>query len=140
MAIKSSLVQSIKSDTEKIAKNTKHFGPKLPSKDESSDRNQQLNDSLSEISQMIVGSFSQLVFGASGKSKPADLFNLVNKSPKDTIFGNISDIANAFGADKGRTSAKLEMGKQLAAGFADNKKYWTEFTNSIKSGVSSSLK
>ena len=139
MAIKSSLVQSIKSDTEKIAKNTKHFGPKLPSKDESSDRNQQLNDSLSEIVQMIVGSFAQLVFGASGKSKPADLFNLVNKSPKDTIFGNISDIANAFGADKGRTSAKLEMGKQLAAGFADNTKYWTEFTNSIKSGVSSSL-
>ena len=139
MAIKSSLVQSIKSDTEKIAKNTKHFGPKLPSKDESSDRNQQLNDSLSEIVQMIVGSFAQLIFGASGKSKPADLFNLVNKSPKDTIFGNISDIANASGADKGRTSAKLEMGKQLAAGFADNTKYWTEFTNSIKSGVSSSL-
>ena len=80
MAIKSSLVQSIKSDTEKTAKNTKHFGPKLPSKDESSDRNQQLNDSLSEISQMIVGSFAQLVFGASGKSKPADLFNLDRKS------------------------------------------------------------
>ena len=67
--VKSSLVQSIKADTKKIAANTKHFGPKLPSKDESSERDEHVSESLDEMNQMIVGSFAQLIFGQSGKRK-----------------------------------------------------------------------
>ena len=137
--VKSSLVQSIKADTKKIATNTKHFGPKLPSKDESSERDEHVSESLDEMNQMIVGSFAQLIFGQSGKRKASELFGLIGKSPDNTLFGNIADIAKAFGAERGRPDKRVEFSKQFAAGFADSKRYWTSFENSVKSGIANSL-
>lgn len=137
--VKSSLVQSIKADTKKIATNTKHFGPKLPSKDESSERDEHVSESLDEMNQMIVGSFAQLIFGQSGKRKVSELLGLIGKSPDNTLFGNIADIAKAFGAERGRPDKRVEFSKQFAAGFADSKRYWTSFENSVKSGITNSL-
>lgn len=137
--VKSSLVQSIKADTKKIATNIKHFGPKLPSKDESSERDEHVSESLDEMNQMIVGSFAQLIFGQSGKRKASELFGLIGKSPDNTLFGNIADIAKAFGAERGRPDKRVEFSKQFAAGFADSKRYWTSFENSVKSGIANSL-
>ena len=137
--VKSSLVQSIKADTKKIATNTKHFGPKLPSKDESSERDEHVSESLDEMNQMIVGSFAQLIFGQSGKRKASELFGLIGKSPDNTLFGNIADIAKVFGAERGRPDKRVEFSKQFAAGFADSKRYWTSFENSVKSGITNSL-
>ena len=107
--VKSSLVQSIKADTKKIATNTKHFGPKLPSKDESSERDEHVSESLDEMNQMIVGSFAQLIFGQSGKRKASELFGLIGKSPDNTLFGNIADIAKVFGAERGRPDKRVEF-------------------------------
>lgn len=137
--VKSSLVQSIKADTKKIAANTKHFGPKLPSKDESSERDEHVSESLDDMSQMIVGSFAQLIFGQSGKRKVSELLGLIGKSPDNTLFGNIADIAKAFGAERGRPDKRVEFSKQFAAGFADSKRYWTSFENSVKSSIANSL-
>ena len=137
--VKSSLVQSIKADTKKIATNTKHFGPKLPSKDESSERDEHVSESLDEMNQMIVGSFAQLIFGQSGKRKVSELLGLIGKSPDNTLFGNIADIAKAFGAERGRPDKRVEFSKQFAAGFADSKRYWTSFENSVKSSIANSL-
>ena len=137
--VKSSLVQSIKADTKKIAANTKHFGPKLPSKDESSERDEHVSESLDDMNQMIVGSFAQLIFGQSGKRKVSELLGLIGKSPDNTLFGNIADIAKVFGAERGRPDKRVEFSKQFAAGFADSKRYWTSFENSVKSGIANSL-
>lgn len=137
--VKSSLVQSIKADTKKIAANTKHFGPKLPSKDESSERDEHVSESLDDMNQMIVGSFAQLIFGQSGKRKVSELLGLIGKSPDNTLFGNIADIAKVFGAERGRPDKRVEFSKQFAAGFADSKRYWTSFENSVKSSIANSL-
>ena len=137
--VKSSLVQSIKADTKKIATNTKHFGPKLPSKDESSERDEHVSESLDDMNQMIVGSFAQLIFGQSGKRKVSELLGLIGKSPDNTLFGNIADIAKVFGAERGRPDKRVEFSKQFAAGFADSKRYWTSFENSVKSSIANSL-
>lgn len=134
---KTSLIEDISKNTKEIAKETKTFGPKLPSKSESTEQTEYMVESISEINDVLIGSFAHLIFGQSNKRKYSDLAGLVGKSADDTIFGNIRDIAKMIGAKKG-TSAHM-LGTQIANGIAKSKDYFTKLESSIKNGIKTSF-
>ena len=136
---KTSLIEDISKTTQEIAANTKRFGfgPKLPSKDKSSEHEEHIDGSFDEVVAMIAGSFAQLIFGQSGKTKYSDLANLIGNNATDTIFGNIKSIKDVV---TGENSSSIEQfGIQFANGMSKSKDYFAKLETSIKNGIKTSF-
>lgn len=136
MAEKNDILSSLNGNVEQIKEEVKTFGPKLPSKDESTEHNEYVLESIGDIFKVLVGSFSQLVFGAPHKQDLNEFKSLLSKPANDTIFGRINNISEILSGNKGHEVA--QFGTIMANGISKSKDYYEKLQTSIKKGIDES--